>query len=85
MSESKEATERAVMEGLILSKLYRDGFMTVDEENKSAEFDCRKDALSKKYGEDSFEDIRSIIERTSEGMESFGYSVRVRYIDQGAR
>lgn len=89
MSESKKKDERAakknmnreVAEGLILSKLYKDGFFTMDEVKKTAIVDARRRHIVDMYGESSYEDVSSILNRTAKGLEKNGYKVTVKVLE----
>ena len=89
MSESKKKDERAtkknmnreVAEGLILSKLYKDGFFTMDEAKKTAIVDCRRSRIVSMYGESSYPDVSSILNRTAKGLEKNGYKVTTKTLE----
>lgn len=69
----KKNMNREVMEGLILSKLYKDGFFVVDEETKKVLVDARKNHIEDLYGADSYEDVIGIINKTAKGLALNGY------------
>jgi len=72
---------REVMERLILSKLYQDKFIVVDEESKkiTVDFSCR---IAKMYTESSVKDIRDILTRVSRGMQLAGYTVDTVHFEE---
>lgn len=77
----KKGLNRDVMEGLILSKLYKDGLFVVDEEAKTVTVDARKNHIGEMYGEESYTDVMSVIDKTASGLKINGYTVTVKRID----
>lgn len=79
--KEKLTATREMMESIILVKLFKDGFIKVDDSTKTAELDCRKPVISERYEEASYEDIRSIMERCATGLRMEGYQAKVKYLD----
>jgi len=77
----KRTMNKQMAESIILAKLYKDGFILVDEKNKKAVVDMRRGKLVKRYKESSYDDIVSILERTAKGLKMAGYEITVK---QGA-
>jgi hypothetical protein len=71
---------KEMMEKVILAKLYNDGIFVVDEKEKKVVVDSRLSTLTK-YGEKSYTDIKSIIDRTVAGLKLAGYSVSVKVLE----
>lgn len=78
--KSKTAT-REMMETVILAKLHGDGLIVVDEGEKTATLDCRRDVIVSRYEESSYDDIRDIMEKTAKGLRLGGYEATVKYLD----
>lgn len=79
--QKKKGINRDVAEGLILSKLYKDGFFILDETAKTAVVDARKNHIIELYQEESYEDVISIINKTAKGLEKNGYKVTVKRLE----
>ena len=77
----KKDMSREVAEGLILSKLFKDGFFVINEEAKTASVDARKGRIEGLYGEESYSDVIDIINRTAKGLTIGGYKVEIKRID----
>lgn len=69
------------MEGLILSKLYKDGFFEVDEESKKVSVNAMRNHIEELYGADSYDDVIGIINKTAKGLALGGYDVAIKRID----
>jgi len=80
--KKKRPMNTQMAEAMILSKLYRDGFFVVDEEAKTVMVEMRKDKIVERYKDSSYEDIKSIIERTAKGLKLAGYEVKVRWLSE---
>lgn len=81
MNEKKRTMTKMVAEGLILAKLYKDGLFIVDETKRMVKVDARRSRLVKLYQESSYADIKSVIDRTVEGLRMAGYIVSVQWLD----
>lgn len=68
-------------EAMILSKLYRDGLFLVDEEKKTVKVDMRRSRIVELYKEDSYDDVKDIMDRTVKGLKLAGYAVMVRWLE----
>lgn len=77
----KRTLNKQMAESMILAKLYKDGFLLVDEKNKKATVDMRKGEIIERYKESSYDDIKSILERTAAGLRTLGYHVKIRYLE----
>jgi len=73
----KQSINKQMAERIILAKLYKDKVIIVDTANKKVTIDARKGELVKRYNEESYDDIMSILERTSTGLGMQGYDVKV--------
>ena len=78
--DSRKPTQK-MKEAIILAKLYKDGFLVVDQEAKTAEIDMRKSRIVELYTEESYDDVKSILKRTADGLDTLGYEVKLRYLD----
>ena len=85
MSEAKNGDERKptkqMMEAMILAKLYKDGFFVINRKKKTAKVDLRRGKIVKRYKEESYDDIKGIMERTIRGLEMSGYKVRTLWLE----
>jgi hypothetical protein len=79
----RKGVTKAVAEGLILSKLYRDGIFTIDEKAKTVEVESRKSVLEERYTSESYSDVFDIIKWTSAGLRQQGYTVTVHVLERG--
>ncbi len=80
MADKRKATKQ-MAEAIILAKLWKDGFFLVDEKNKKVKVDLRQGEIIDRYKEESYDDIKSIMERTIKGLKMQGYDVKVRWLD----
>jgi hypothetical protein len=84
LSGKGKKANRGMVEAIILSKLYKDGFFIVDEKKKRVVIDVRKSRIVEMYKESSYRDIRGIMERTGKGMKLNGYKVKLRWLEDSA-
>lgn len=77
----KRTLTKQMAEKMILAKLYRDGLFKVDDEKKTAEIDARRGVLVDLYQEESYEEIKDILNRTANGLKQAGYDVKIRWLD----
>lgn len=77
----KRKPTKQMMEAIILAKLYKDGLFVVDEKKKIAKVDLRQSIIVERYTEESYEDIKDIMQRTIKGLKLQGYKVKVRWLD----
>lgn len=77
----KRTMNKQMAESIILAKLYKDGFIVMDEEHKKAIISMKKSKIIKHYKKSSYEDVRSILERTVKGLRMAGYEVKVRSLE----
>jgi len=79
--DDKRKPTKQMAEALILAKLYKDGLFIVDEAEKKVTVDLRQGEIVKRYQEESYDDIKDIMERTVKGLKLAGYNVKVRWLD----
>jgi hypothetical protein len=77
----KRTVNKQMAESIILAKLYKDGFILVNEKTKKVSVDMRKGEIVKHYKESSYEDVLSILERTVVGLKMADYKVKTRRIE----
>lgn len=71
----KKGVNKEVAERLILAKLFKDGIITLDE-NEVYHFDMRRSVLKERYQEESVEDLLTILKDTATGLEGMGHTVK---------
>ena len=77
----KRKPTKQMVEAMILAKLYKDGLFVIDEKKKTAKVDLRQGTIVKRYKEESYDDIKDIMQRTVKGLKMQGYTVKVRWLD----
>jgi len=77
----KRKPTKQMVEAMILAKLYKDGLFVVDEKKKTAKVDLRQSIIVERYKEESYENIKDIMQRTIKGLKMQGYKVKVRWLD----
>jgi len=73
----KRSVSKKMAETMILAKLYKDGVIVVDTAHKKVTIDARRGELIQRYQKESYEDIKSILDRTAIGLGIQGYDVKV--------
>jgi hypothetical protein len=69
---------KKMAETIILAKLYKDGFILMDEENKKVTINMKRGKLVRRYKESSYDDIIGILKRTAKGLKMGGYEVTIQ-------
>lgn len=77
----KRSVSKTMAETLILAKLYKDKIIVVDTAHKKVTIDARRGMLIKRYQKESYEDIKSILDRTAKGLGIQGYDVKVTRLE----
>ena len=79
--KKKRPMNKQMAEAMILSKLYRDGLFLVDEESRIVKVDMRRSRIVELYKEDSYDDVKDIMDRTVRGLKLAGYEVKARWLE----